>query len=194
MIPYYIMIVDPLPSSKLDIKKYLDRHGITVHDDFFKENLFRIKCEHDKTCGIYNELVMLKDFRRDDSLSVKYQMNYIEDDMFVFENSHISNLIYCRMSNKKLYKQYMKEFKTRRRHWKYFALIVSRPVSQVKNKAENQLLKELEYILTQSQIEYKRIANWNTITTLRKEILKELVGIKLDIEEKKKVEMYGSGK
>jgi hypothetical protein len=193
MIPYYVMIIDPFPSSKLDIRKYLERHEIVVHEDFYKENLYRIKCDHDKLCGIFNELVMLKDFKRDDELSIKHKMDYIDNDLFVAENGHIANLIYCHMSNKKLYKQYMKEFKSRRRHWKYIALIVIKP-NQARTKLDNRIIKELEIVLTQSQIEHKKISNWNTITTLRKDILKELNSIKLSIEAQKKIELYGNGK
>jgi hypothetical protein len=192
-IPYYVMIIDPLPASRLDIRKYLDRHNINVYEDFYKENLYRVKCQHDKLCGVYNELVMLKDFKRDDELRVKYKMDYIQDELFVVENSHITNLVYCRMSNKKLYKQYMKELKNRRRNWKYIAIVITKP-ENAKTKKDQQILKELELVLKQSQIDFKFINNWQTVTFLRKEILKELTEIRNVIEKQKKLELYGDGK
>jgi len=193
MIPYYVMIIDPLMSSKLDIRKYLDRHGINVFEDFYKENIHRNKCVHDKLCGVYNELIMLKDFKRDDGLNVGYQMDRIQDELFVFENSHVSNLVHCKVGNKKLYKQYMKEFKNRRRKWHYIAIIVTKP-ENAKTKEDKSILKELESVLKQSQVECKYIKNWKTVTFLRKEILKELNMIREKIEEEKKEELYGNGR
>jgi hypothetical protein len=182
MIPYYIMVIDILPSSKLDIQKYLDRHGVTVFSDYHKENRFRNKCEHDEFCDMFNELVMMKDFQRDDRLNIEYKMDKITEDVFVFENSHISNLVYCRLSNKKLYKHYMKELKNRRRQWVYYAIIISKE-GQAKNKKDQKIIKELEYVLEQSQIKFKHMDKWDNVTYLRKDILKEITDIKASIQK-----------
>ena len=176
MNPYYIMVVDILPNSKLDIVKYLDRHDIDVNPDFHKENRFKSKCSHNEFCGVLNELVMIKDFRRDDELSIAHKMDYRPEQVFVFENSHISNLVYCRISNKKLFKHYMKELKSRRRHWNYHAIIIKKP-TMAKTKKEQKLYNEIDPILQQAQISCKILDKWQNMTQLRKDILKEVQGI-----------------
>lgn len=186
------MIVDILPSSKLDIQKYLDRHGISVFEDYQKDNKFRSKCQHDVYCDILNELVMMKDFQRDDRLSIEYKMDKITSDVFIFENSHIGNLVYCKISNKKLYKHYMKELKNRRRHWNYYAIIITKP-GMAKNKKEEKLIKELENVLVQSQINYKHLNKWENVTYLRKDILKEIDDIKISIHKQKQKTQQDNG-
>lgn len=192
MIPYYIMIIDILPSSKLDIQKYLDRHGITVFADYHKENRFRNKCEHDEFCDLFNELVMIKDCQRDDRLNIEYKMDKIPEDVFVFENSHIGNLVYCRLSNKKLYKHYMKELKNRRRQWIYHALIINK-LGLAKNKKEEKLMRELELVLKQAQISFKHLNKWENVTYLRKDILKEIEDIKNNILKQKNKSSQDNG-
>ena len=184
MNPYYLMIVDVLPSSRLEISKYLDRHGISIHPDIRKENKYKNKCIHDVYCGIQNELIMMKDFRRDDDLNIKYKMDYLDSSLHIFENSHIANLIYCKLSNKKLYKQYMKEFKNRRRHWTYYAIVIANK-NTVRNKKEGRLLNEVAPVLKQSQIPFKEIKSWHNLTYLRKDILKEIQDIHTEAEKKK---------
>jgi hypothetical protein len=181
MKPEYLMIIDILPSSKLDITKYMERHEIPVFPDLHKENRFRIKCEHDAFCGVFNELVMMKDFQRDDDIIIKHKMDILQKKLFIFENSHISNLLYCRLSNKKLYKHYMKEFKRRRKDWKYTALVI-RKKGLAKNKKEETLYKEIIPVLKQCQINYKVIDKWKNLTFLRKEILKQVNSTEETIE------------
>ena len=184
--PEYLMIIDLLPSLRLDITKYLDRHGIAVYQDFHKENRFRVKCEHDRFCSVFNELVMIKDFQRDDQLKWDFKMDKYENRLFVFENSHISNLVYCRLSNKKLYKHYMKELKKRRRSWKYNAIVIKKR-GMAKSKKEEKLLRELLPVLKQSQINYTVIDHWKNLTFLRKEVLKEINTIRGRISTEDKV-------
>lgn len=177
----YLMIIDLLPSSKLDITKYLERHGIYAMSDFYKENRFRVKCDHDDLCGVLNEMVMMKDFKRDDELYFNYKLNKFNDKLHIFENSHISNLVYCRLSNKKLYKHYMKEFKTRRNHWNYQAIVIKKK-DMAKNSKEEKLLKELVPVLRQSQINYTVLDKWKNLTHLRKDIMRQIEVIKNKIE------------
>jgi hypothetical protein len=181
MKPTYLMIIDLLPSSKLDIVKTLSKEGIMVYDDIQKQNRFRIKCEHDAFCGMFNELVMMKDFQRDYDISTNFEMDRLLDKMFVFENSHITNLVYCKLSNKKLYKHYMKEMKRRRIKWKYIALVI-RKKDMAKNAKEERLLKELMPVLKQSQIDYIVIDKWKTVASLRREIVKQVQSMKNNIE------------
>jgi len=173
MKPEYLMIIDLLPSSKLDITKYMDRHGILVHPDIHRENRYRVKCEHDAFCGVFNELVMIKDFKRDDEMIIKHKLDILQSKIFMFENSHISNLVYCKISNKKIYKQYMKEFKKRRSNWHYSAIIIKKK-DMTKNSREEKLLKELMPVIKQCQIDYTVIDKWKTLTYLRKEIMRQV--------------------
>lgn len=181
MKPQYLMIVDMLPSSKLDIVKTLAKEGIKVYEDIQKENRFRIKCEHDSFCGLFNELVMMKDFERDHQISTHHEMDKLTDKLFIFENSHITNLVYCKLSNKKLYKHYMKAMKQRRVKFKYFALIIKKK-DMAKTAKEERLMKELMPVIKQSQIEYLVIDKWKTIASLRREIVKQVQAIKNNIE------------
>lgn len=181
MKPTYLMIIDLLPSSKLDIVKTLSKEGMMVYEDIQKQNRFRIKCEHDVFCGLFNELVMIKDFQRDYDISTNFEMDRLLDKMFVFENSHITNLVYCKLSNKKLYKHYMKEMKKRRVKWKYIALIIKKK-DMAKNGKEEKLLKELMPVLKQSQIDYITIDKWKTVASLRREIVKQVQAMKNNIE------------
>jgi len=192
MNPYYVMIVDILPSSKLDIQKYLDRHGVGVFADYHKENRFRNKCEHDVLCDLYNELIMIKEFKRDDQLSIEYKMDKLQDDVLIFENSHLSNLVYCKMSNRKLYKHYMKELKNRRRHWNYYAIIITKS-NMAKNKKEEKMIRELEQVLKQSQIGYKHLDKWENVTYLRKDILKEITDLKTHLAKQKQKTQQDNG-
>jgi hypothetical protein len=176
------MVIDILPGSKLDISKYLERNGVKVHPDMHKQNKFKVKCQHDEFCPIFNELVMIKDFKRDDELSIKHRMDYIQDKMFVMENNHISNLIYCKLSNKKLFKHYMKELKSRRRHWNYYA-IVAKKDNAAYTKKEQKLINELIPVLDQCQVQYKIFDKWQNLTYLRKDILKEIQSIEKKIDK-----------
>jgi len=179
--PTYLMIVDLLPSSKLDIVKVLTKEGIAVYEDIHKQNRFRIKCEHDAFCGIYNELVMIKDFQRDYEIGTNFEMDRLLDKLFIFENSHITNLVYCKISNKKLYKHYMKEMKKRRIKWRYVALIIKKK-DMAKNAKEEKLMKELMPVLKQSQIDYIVIDKWKTVASLRREIVKQVQAMKNTID------------
>jgi hypothetical protein len=176
------MIIDILPNSKLDIAKYLDRHHISVHQDFHKENRFKVKCVHDEFCGVLNELVMMKDFRRDDEISIAHKMDYQPEKMFIFENGHVSNLVYCKISNKKLFKHYMKELKNRRRSWNYHAIVIKSP-TKPKTKKEQRLYDEIDPILQQCQISCKVLDKWQGLTQLRKDILKEIQEIKAKVDK-----------
>jgi len=181
MKPTYLMIVDLLSSSKLDIVKTLSKDGIKAYEDLQKQNQFRIKCEHDSFCSIFNELVMMKDIQRDHTISTHFEMDRLLDKMYIFENSHITNLVYCKMSNKKLYKHYMKEMKKRRVKWKYVALIIKKK-DIAKNAKEEKLLKELMIVIKQSQIDYIVIDKWKTVASLRREIVKQVQAMKNNID------------
>jgi hypothetical protein len=170
------MVIDMAPNSKLDISKYLSRHGINVYDDNFKENKFKSKCGHDEFCPVTNELVMMKDFKRDDELNIQHKMDYIGDRLFVFENNHIANLVYCKISNKKLFKHYMKELKARRRHWNYYAIIVKKD-DALMTKKELKINAELISVLEQCQVEKVVFDKMYNLTHMRKDIFKLIEGI-----------------
>ncbi len=173
MRPEYLMVIDVLPSSKLDIVRHMSKNGFNVYRDIHKENKHRIKCVHDVFCPIFNELVMMKDFRRDDELSVKFKLDILEDKLFVFENSHISNLVYCKMSNKSLFKSYMKEFKKRRINWHYSAIVLKKN-GMAKNSREESILRELMLVLRQCRIDYTVINKWNSVVDLRADIANKI--------------------
>ena len=187
MNPYYVMVIDMSPNSKLDISKYLSRHNITVHEDNFKENKFKAKCGHDELCPVTNELVMMKDFKRDDELNIQHKMDYIGDKLFVFENNHIANLVYCKMSNKKLFKHYMKEFKARRRAWNYYAIVVKKD-DALMTKKELKINNELMSVLDQCQVDKIIFDKMYNLTHMRKDIYKIIEGIQAKIEKEANAE------
>ncbi len=82
---------------------------------------------------------MIKDFQRDYTIGTHFEMDRLLDKMYIFENSHITNLVYCKLSNKKLYKHYMKEMKKRRVKWKYIALVIKKK-DMAKNAKEEKLM------------------------------------------------------
>lgn len=171
------MIVNVLPSIDLDISKYLDRHGVHVHEDIRKDIKFKGKCAHGVFCPVENELVMLKEFLRDDDLFHKIQMDIINENIILFENSHITNMVNCKFSNKKLFKYYFQEFKKRKKNWIYSAIIFKKR-NMAKNKKEQKMLDEMQSILKQCGIKCYVINNYKNVTLLKKEILRQINVIK----------------
>jgi hypothetical protein len=163
----YLMILDPFPSSKLNIKSYLKKE-IEIYDDLRKSE--KIKCDsHGIFCPVYSELIMIKDFQRDDDLYYKVKMDMIQSNLLVFDNSHITNLIYAKLSgNKIFYKKYMKEFKKRRRNWNYSVLSIKNKEIKL-DKNEQKILETIPIVLKQCQINVYTIEKENN-TYLKKEI------------------------
>jgi len=172
----FVMVVDPLPSSNLNINKYLKRHDFSILEDISKENLSKVTCGHSVTCGLFNELVMLKEFNRDDRLYFDRELRKMEPQPIFVENGHITNLLYCKMSDVKLYKEYMKEFKKRRRNWEYKAIVV-RNTKMATNALEKKMTTDLLRVLQQAQIKYTIINKFKNITFLRKSIFRHIQSI-----------------
>lgn len=172
----FVMVVDPLPSSNLNINKYLKRHDFSILEDIGKENAHKITCGHDVTCALFNELVMMKEFNRDDRLYFDRELRKTEPQPIFVENGHITNLLYCKLSDAKLYKEYMKEFKKRRRNWEYRAIVV-RNTKMASNPLEKRMNNELIRVLQQSQIKYTIINKFKNVTFLRKSIFRQIQNI-----------------
>jgi hypothetical protein len=172
----FVMVVDPLPSSNLNINKYLKRHDFSILEDLAKENVHKISCGHGITCALFNELVMMKEFNRDDKLYFDRELRKTEPQPIFVENSHITNLLYCKLSDIKLYKEYMKEFKKRRRNWEYRAIVV-RSTKMAQTPLEKKMNNELLKVLKQSQIKYTVINKFKNVTFLRKSIFRQIQNI-----------------
>jgi len=169
----FIMIVDPLPSSNLNINKYLKRHSFSILDDLNKQNVYNTRCAHGVTCSIFNELIMLKEFARDDRLYFDRELNRTDSQAIFVENGHVANLLYCKMSDPKLYKEYMKEFKKRRRNWDYKAIVV-RNSKLAQNALEKKMNIEILRVLKQAQIKFTIISKFKNVTFLRKNIYRHI--------------------
>ena len=169
----FVMVVDPLPSSNLNINKYLKRHDFSILEDLGKENLHKVTCGHGATCALFNELVMMKEFNRDDRLYFDRELRKTEPQPIFVENGHITNLLYCKLSDVKLYKEYMKEFKKRRRNWEYRAIVV-RNAKMATSTLEKKMNNELLRVLQQSQIKYTIINKFKNVTFLRKSIFRQI--------------------
>lgn len=172
----FVMVIDPLPSSNLNINKYLKRHDFSILEDVGKDIREKMTCSHGVTCSLFNELVMLKEFNRDDRLYFDRELRKTEPQPIFVENGHITNLLYCKLSDIKLYKEYMKEFKKRRRNWEYRAIVVRNTklaTSALEKKMNNEILRVLE----QSQVKYTIISRFKNITFLRKSIFRQIQNI-----------------
>jgi hypothetical protein len=172
----FVMVVDPLPSSNLNINKYLKRHDFSILEDLARENIAKVTCGHSVTCTLFNELVMMKEFVRDDRLYFDRELRKTEPQPIFVENGHITNLLYCKLSDVKLYKEYMKEFKKRRRNWEYRAIVV-RNSKMATSALEKKMTSELLRVLQQAQIKYTIINKFKNVTFLRKSIFRHIQNI-----------------
>lgn len=166
------MVIDPLPSSNVNIEKYLSRHKIEILEDMYNSSKISRSCSKTHCCAL-GELVMLKELSRDDDLFFKNQLDEDHARNYVVNNGHIYNMLYAKMLDNKLFKSYMREFKKRRHKWQYKAIVI-RNNKQIQTPQEKHVLQELNLILKQSQIEVQVISNVRTVTLLRKEIYKSL--------------------
>jgi len=165
-----VMVVDIF--SALNISKYFgqQKNPIKIEHNIFKWSKKTANCKH-LNCNSFNELVMLKEIIRDDRLFDKINMGIITDKTVVVDNGHILNMLYLRLSNSKMYKQYMREFKHRKHNWSYVAFVIKNGRAP-RNEFENKLVKELQFVLKQSQVEcivFDR-NSYRTPTLLKKEI------------------------
>lgn len=165
-----IMIIDLF--SSINIAKYFGQQKppIKIEENLYKQSRKNSNCRN-INCSSLNELVMYKELNRDDKLFDKIHMGIINDKTVIIDNGHITNLLYIRLANKKMYKSYMREFKHRKHSGNYMAFVIKNG-RQPKNEFENKLLKELQFVLRQSQIDYKVFDrnNFRTPTLLKKEI------------------------
>lgn len=165
-----IMIIDIF--SSLNISKYFgqQKSPIKMEYNIFKWSKKNSNCKN-INCNSFNELVMLKEIIRDDKLFDKINMSIIPEKTIIVDNGHILNMLYLRLSNRKMYKNYMREFKHRKHNWNYVAFVVKNG-REPRNEFEKKLVKELQFVLKQSQIEYKVFdcKNYRTPTLLKKEI------------------------
>ena len=175
-----MQIIDPLPNSKLNISKYLSRHKIDVLENLHKEMKKKSTCDLSK-CSCLNELVNLKEITRDREWFYGFDLETKKGSGVVVDNGHITNLLYSKLVDKKLYKDYMRDFKKQRHEWNYRAIVIKNRKA-VNTEYDKLLYKELLPTLRQSQIEFTVISKFGSITKLRKEILKTL----LEYEENEK--------
>lgn len=170
-----IMVVDVF--SSINILKYFNQQKpvITIEKNLYKESKKNSNCRN-VNCAAFNELVMLKELIRDDKLFEKISMGVINGKNIIIDNGHITNMAYLKMSNKKMFKIYMREFKHRKHNWNYVAFLVKN-AKIAKNEFENKLLKELQAVLKQSQIEFVVFDrnNYRTPTLLKKEIKEKIL-------------------
>ena len=167
------MVIDPLPSSNVNIEKYLSRHKINILEDIYNSSKVSKACSKTQCCAL-GELVMLKEFSRDEDLFFKNQLDEEHAKNYIVNNGHIYNMLHAKTLDDKLYKSYMREFKKRRHKWQYKAIVV-RNSKQLVTAQEKQTMQELSSILKQSQIDFHIINNVRTVTLLRKEIYKNLL-------------------
>jgi len=165
-----VMVVDIF--SSVNIVKYFGQQkpAINIEPNIYHECKKSSNCRN-INCSSLNELIMLKELIRDDRIFDKMHMGFIPDKTVVVDNGHITNMLYLKLSNKKMFKIYMREFKHRKHNWNYIAYIVKN-TRVPKNDFENKLNKELNSILKQAQIEcvvFDR-KKYRTPTLLKKEI------------------------
>ncbi len=165
-----IMIVDIF--SSLNISKYFgqQKSQIKIEHNIYKWSKKSSNCKN-INCNSFNELVMLKEIIRDDKLFDKINMGIIPEKTIIVDNGHISNMLYLRLSNRKMYKSYMREFKHRKHNWNYVVFLVKNG-REPRNEFENKLVKELKFVLKQSQVDFKVFdcKKFRTPTLLKKEI------------------------
>jgi len=172
----FVMVIDPLPSSNLNINKYLKRHNFSILEDLAKETRLKSCCENKLNCIQLNELIMMKEFNRDDKLYFDRELRKVEPSPIFVENGHITNLLYCKISDVKLYKDYMKEFKKRRRNWEYKAIVI-RNTKAAQNAFEKKINDELLRVLKQSQIKHVIVSKFKNVTFLRKNVFRHIQNI-----------------
>jgi hypothetical protein len=170
-----IMIVDIF--SSINILKYFNQQKpvISIEKNLYKESKKNSNCRN-INCAAFNELVMLKELIRDDRLFEKISMGVINEKNIIIDNGHITNMTFLKMSNKKMYKMYMREFKHRKHNWNYVVFLVKNSRTP-KNEFENKLLKDLNYVLNQSQVEFVVFDrnHFRTSTLLKKEIKEKIL-------------------
>lgn len=165
-----VMIVDLF--SSLNIMKYFgqQKSPINIEHNIYKLEKKNANCKH-INCNSFNHLVMLQEINRDDKLFDRIGMEIIKEKTIVVDNGHILNMLYLRLSNRKMYKTYMREFKHRKHNWNYVAIVIKNG-REPRNDFEKKLIKELQFVLKQSQIEiiiFDR-KDYRTPTLLKKEI------------------------
>lgn len=164
------MVIDIF--SSINISKYFGQQKppIKIEENIYKQAKKNSNCRN-VNCSSMNELIMFKELNRDDKLFDKIHMGIIKDKTIIIDNGHVTNLLFIRLSNKKMYKTYMREFKHRKHSGNYIAFVIKNG-RQPKNEFENKLLKELQFVLRQSQIECQVFDrnNFRTPTLLKKEI------------------------
>lgn len=170
-----IMVIDIL--SSINIAKYFEQQKppIKIEENIYKNSKKNSNCKN-VNCSSLNELVMLKELNRDDKLFDKIHMGILQDRTIIIDNGHITNLLYIRLSNKNMYKSYMREFKHRKHTGNYIAFVIKNG-RQSKNDLENKLLKELKLVLKQAQIEIQIFDRnkFRTPTLLKKEIREKIL-------------------
>lgn len=178
-----VMVVDLF--SSLNISKYFgqQKNPIKIEHNIYKWSKKNSNCKH-INCNSFNELVMLKEIIRDDKLFDKIQMGIVQDKTIVVDNGHILNMLYLRLSNRKMYKTYMREFKQRKHNWNYVAFVVKNGRAP-KNEFENKLLKELPFVLKQSQTHCVVFDcnKYRTHTLLKKEIKNKILYYFTNVDE-----------
>lgn len=168
-----VMVIDPLPSSNVNIEKYLSRHKIEIMEDLYNTTSMNKSCSK-TSCESLGELVMLKELSRDENLFFKNQLDEDHAKNYIVNNGHIYNMLNIKLMDNKLFKSYMREFKKRRHKWQYKALVI-RNNKNIVSSQEKQVINELNSILNQSQIDFQIINNIRTTTLLRKEIYKNIL-------------------
>ncbi len=167
--PTMLMIID-IDCHNLNISNYLERHDINVFPDIYKQSKKISKCKSDVCASLY-ELIMIKELIRDEKLFDKINMGSLKDKNVIISNGHLVNMAFIKMTNKNIFKHYMREFKHRKHSWNYIVVFV-KDSKKDKTDFNKKLLKELKSVLKQSQIEPIIINKIKTNTMLRKEILK----------------------
>ena len=165
-----VMVVDIF--SSINIVKYFGQQkpAISIEPNVYRECKKNSNCRN-INCSSLNELIMLKELIRDDKIFEKMHMGFIPDKTVVIDNGHITNMLYLKLSNKKMFKIYMREFKHRKHNWNYVAYVVKN-TRVPKNDLENKLVGELKSVLKQAQIEVVTFdrKKYRTPTLLKKEI------------------------
>lgn len=173
-----IMVVDIF--NTLNIAKFFNQPNQKKYNIHVLENLYvsskkNSNCKN-VNCASLNELVMLKELNRDDSVFDKVHMGIIQEKTMIVDNGHITNLLFMRLSNKKMYKIYMREFKKRKHNVNYVVFFIknARPP---RNEFETKLLKELNSVLKQIQIEINIFDknSYKSPTLLKKEIRSKIL-------------------
>ncbi len=170
-----IMIIDLF--SSMNIVKYFcqQKPPICIQKNLYMESKKNSNCKN-INCFSMNELVVLKELARDDKIFDKIHMGFLPEKTVVVDNGHITNLLYLKLANKKMFKIYMREFKHRKHNWEYIAFVIKN-TRVPKNDFEKKLIKELSSILKQSQIQviiFDR-KKYRTPTLLKKEIKEKIL-------------------